>query len=172
MSFSAPPVGNDPPPKLSAPVGHRGILAEVRAPYPLRPPRANVPKPSTERKLVRLSPENHGSSSSPVPSKPIPIAQERGTMTRGHIAGRSTPLTISGWISNVEFTKRKDGSSGPRSGGESGNASRLTSRTRPPSVVDRSVSLAISTHQRNSERRGSQEDDHRDSELGHSLHDE
>ncbi|KAH9938498.1 uncharacterized protein B0H18DRAFT_1081137 [Fomitopsis serialis] len=161
VSFSNPPVGNDLPPKLSAPVGHRGILAEVRAPFPY----------DHLRELTELPQETNGSSSSPALSKPIPIAQERGTMTRGHLAGRSAPISTFGWLSSVEFGTKREGSSGPGSGVESGNVSRLNSVSRPPSIVDRSVSLAMSTKQRNGERRGSQ-DDHRDGEPAHSLHDE
>ncbi|KZT72699.1 hypothetical protein DAEQUDRAFT_596441 [Daedalea quercina L-15889] len=166
VSFSNPPVGNDLPPKLSAPVGHRGILAEVRAPHPHLLPHANIPKLPTDRESAQ---EMHGLS--PAPSKPIPIAQERGTMTRGHPAGRSANIAPYAWISKIEI-RPGDESSGRGSGGESRSASRLQSQTRPPSTTDRSVSLAVSTHQRNSERRGSQEDDHRDSAQGHSLHDE
>ncbi|KAH9843960.1 uncharacterized protein C8Q71DRAFT_21868 [Rhodofomes roseus] len=172
VSFSNPPVGNDLPPKLSAPVGHRGILAEVRAPVPIRPSHANNPKLPLERELAAPQQENNDSSSSRGPSKPIPIAQERGTMTRGHLAGRSAPITPYGWISSIEFGTKREGSSGPNNGTESGNVSRVNSASRPPSVANRSMSLAMSNKQRNGERRGSQEDDHREGEPGHSLHDE
>ena len=172
ISFSNPPVGNDLPPKLSAPVGHRGILAEVRAPYPLRTPRTNVPNPRTERDLVKPSEPTQGSSLSPAPSKPIPIAQERGTMTRGYLGGRPQPITELAWLSSFDFKPNRGGSSGRNSGQESGHASRLNSRSRAPSLANRSVSLAMSTHHGNGDRKGSQEDDHRDNDLGPSLHDE
>lgn len=173
ISFSNPPVGNDLPPKLSAPVGHRGILAEVRAPYPLQPPRAHVPNPRTERDLVKPPEANQGSCSlSPAPSKPIPIAQERGTMTRGYLGGRPQPITELAWISSLDIKPNRGGSSGRNSGQESGHASRINSRSRAPSLADRSVSLAMSTHHGNGDGKGSQEDEHRDSNLGPSLHDE
>lgn len=172
VSFSNPPVGNDLPPKLSAPVGHRGILAEVRAPYPLRPTRTNIATPRAEQNPVKPSEANQASSLSPAPSKPIPIAQERGTMTRGYLGGRPQPITELAWLSSFDFKPNRGGSSGRNSGQESGQASRMNSRSRPPSIAARSVSLAMSTHHANSDRKGSQEDDHRGSDPGPSLHDE
>lgn len=172
VSFSNPPVGNDLPPKLSAPVGHRGILAEVRAPYPPRPPRTNIQNPRAEHNLVKPLDANQGTSLSPAPPKPIPIAQERGTMTRGYLGGRPPPLTECAWLSSFDFKQNRGGGSGRNSGQESGHASRLNSRSRAPSIATRSVSLAMSTHNGDRDRKGSQEDDHRDSELGPPLHDE
>ncbi|KAI0952525.1 hypothetical protein AcV7_008300 [Taiwanofungus camphoratus] len=168
VSFSNPPVGTDLPPALSAPVGHRAILAEVRAPVPPRPAKVN---PVSHIRAQSSSEEQRRPSGPSVThSKPIPIAQEKGgTMTRGYPSGRSAQITTFAWLSSVKVGGRKEGSSGPGSGAESGNISRLSSISRPPSQPDRSASRAFACKQHS---RDKVEDHHHEGETSQILQDE
>ncbi|TBU54508.1 hypothetical protein BD310DRAFT_935749 [Dichomitus squalens] len=157
VSFSNPPIGNDLPPTLSAPIGFRGILAEVRAPQPHRLVRF-APRESTGHKKAadvpahEEQPEWQQARSRPVlvPTTPVTAAAASvkdsgniGTMSRGPFAGgRSSHITTLQWISNVKVGGVRDGSSGPGSGGDSGDVSRIGSRSRPPSVLERSQSVS------------------------------
>ena len=119
---------------------HRAILAEVRAAQPFRPT-----KPSALHTVTRSSsrtpaagvtfeadaagaPEASGSGSK---EGERPAA---GKTSRGFVGGRSADITTLAWLSSVKVGNRRDDSSGPASGGESGTASRMQSRSRPPSV--------------------------------------
>ena len=156
MSFSHPPIGNDLPPTLSAPIGFRGILAEVRAPQPHRPvrftPRESTGRTKTADVAANEKPEWHQTRSRPmfVPTTAAAAASVKdsanlGTMSRGPYAGgRSSQITTWQWLSNVTVGGVRDGSSGPGSGGDSGSVSRVGSRSRPPSVLERSTSRAYS----------------------------
>ncbi|CCM03390.1 uncharacterized protein FIBRA_05520 [Fibroporia radiculosa] len=144
VTFSNPPVGTDLPPALSAPVGNRAILAEVRAPFHNRHVKVNQTRFTSEWDVPRPEPEIIRKDSSVTQSKPIPIAHEKGgTMTRGHIGGKSQ-ISALDWLSSVKVGAKRDGSSGPGSGADSGNVSRFNSKSRPPSLLDRSASRAMS----------------------------
>ncbi|KAH9947305.1 hypothetical protein B0H21DRAFT_739747 [Amylocystis lapponica] len=172
VSFSSPPVGTDLPPALSAPVGHRAILAEVRAPVPPRPSRTNaVPHPT--RPASPLFSEEPDRSLSIPRSKPVPIAQERGTMTRGYLGGRSAQITTFAWLSSVKVGGKREGSSGPGSGADSGNVSRINSRSRPTSTpVDRSLSQTFAAIEKHGNSKEKFDDDYREGDAGQSLQDE
>ena len=142
MSFSNPPLGNDTAPTLSAPIGARAILAGVRAPPPQLPVPV-APRESTTRKGTTdtIRPEKHLTPR----SRPTFVAtsvNDTGTMSRGPLptaGGRSSQITPYQWLANVNVGNQRDGSSGPGNGGGSGDASRVGSRSRPPSVVGRST---------------------------------
>ncbi|KAJ3559944.1 hypothetical protein NM688_g25 [Phlebia brevispora] len=136
LSFRNPPIASDLPPALSAPVGHRAILAEVRASQPLRPPKLSALRHSQETAPTRAS------SKAPGKAIVIPEKERAGTMSRGYVAGRSANITTFAWISSVKVGGKRDDSSGPTSGGESGGPSRISSRSRPPSVMDPSMSMS------------------------------
>ncbi|GBE79383.1 hypothetical protein SCP_0205810 [Sparassis crispa] len=172
VSFSNPPTGTDFPPALSAPVGHRAILAEIRAPFPPRAARTSTAM--SHAKATARSPEEELNLRSSMPrSRPVLIAHGRGgTMTRGHVGGRSAQINTFAWLSSVKVGGTREGSSGPGSSGENGTASRLESRSRPPSLPGRSNSQPLSGTQRSSDARDNREDDHREGEPGQSLQDE
>ncbi|KAI9068878.1 hypothetical protein FKP32DRAFT_1587345 [Trametes sanguinea] len=151
-SFSNPPIGNAPQPTLSAPIGYRGILAEVRAPPPMHRPgrfagrelpgRRKASDAGREDKLER-----------PTRSRPlnVPVAASvkdgtnMGTMSRGPLVGtRSSQITTFQWLQNVKYGPSRDGSSGPGSGGDSGNVSRMGSRSKARSSTEHSASKAAS----------------------------
>lgn len=161
VSFSNPPIASDLPPALSAPVGHRAILAEVRASQPLRPQKLNALRHSQEAVATRPS--------SKAPGKTIAIPDKAGTMSRGYVGGRSAQITTYAWLSSVKVGSKREDSSGPASGGESGNASRLNSRSRPPSIMDPSMSF-YSLDGRSGSR--DRDDGSRETESNQSLQDE
>lgn len=166
LSFSHPPVASDLPPALSAPVGYRGILAEVRAPMPPRPTRSNL----ASAKLNHLHTTNEMVESSDAPrSKPITIAQQKGgTMSRGFAGGKSAQITNFAWLSSVKVGGRRESSSGPGSGAESGNVSRLSSTSRPPP----SALEASSQHVNQRPPKDRVDDEFRDGDATRYLHDE
>lgn len=170
ISFSNPPIGNDLPPTLSAPIGFRGILAEVRAPQPRLPVRFSPREPIGRRKTTEVAREGKPQWHQQQRSRPMMVPQmatsvkdggNLGTMTRGPFAGgRSTQITQHQWImmSNVKVGAPHDGSSGRTSGsgGDSGNASRTGSMSvsRRPSLRGYPTSYAYS---RERERSGSRD---------------
>lgn len=168
-SFRNPPMGNDYPPALSAPIGHRSILAEVRAPFPPRLPNPVLQNSST-RAFQHDTPDNHiyalfqrqqhshSLMSTSMPITPFDLSREGGTSSRGNIGSTLSRGTIGGtmsrgniggksaarmdpftWLSNVKVGERRGSSSGPGSGADSAGASRLSSRSRPPSTPDASM---------------------------------
>ncbi|KAI0746476.1 hypothetical protein C8Q80DRAFT_1320359 [Daedaleopsis nitida] len=160
ISFSNPPIGNDPPPTLSAPIGARGILAEVRAPPPHRPVRFAQRESTGRRNTVDTLRED---KPQPARSRPMFVpamatsvkdSGNLGTMSRGPFAGgRSAQITTFQWLSNVKVGNARDGSSGPGSGGDSGEASRIGSRSRPASSTELTNSHAYSrTRERSASR--------------------
>ncbi|OSX59309.1 hypothetical protein POSPLADRAFT_1048645 [Postia placenta MAD-698-R-SB12] len=172
VSFSNPPVGTDLPPALSAPIGYRGILAEVRAPFPPRPA-ARLSTGRQDRNITRPQSQDLDKDKSVAQSKPIPITQEKGrTMTRGLLGGRSAQINTSAWLSSVKFGTKRDGSSGPGSGAESGEVSRFSSLSRPPSQPDSSGSRIVINVQKDSPVGAKGEDGNREGEVGQSLQEE
>ncbi|KAI0635452.1 hypothetical protein C8Q77DRAFT_1217270 [Trametes polyzona] len=136
ISFSNPPIGSDPAPTLSAPMGYRGILAEIRVP----PPRLSR-EFSGRRKASDAGREEQRDWTKRSRPLLVPMAssvkdsRDPGTMSRGPFAGgRSARITQHDWMSKVKVGR--DGSSGHGSGGDSGNPSRMGSRSRRPSSSD------------------------------------
>ncbi|KAH7909417.1 hypothetical protein BJ138DRAFT_232760 [Hygrophoropsis aurantiaca] len=142
QSFRHPPEGSDAVPALSAPIGSRGILAEVRAPLPprrynpvLQPHHGSAARAKSHERGILLN----DSTINPPPSLPIPVTtRQGGTMSRGNIGGKSARMDAFTWLANVKVGGRRSSSSGPGSGTNSGDVSRLSSRSRPPSGRDRS----------------------------------
>ncbi|KDQ52927.1 hypothetical protein JAAARDRAFT_61692 [Jaapia argillacea MUCL 33604] len=169
-SYRDPPARTDHLPALSAPVGYRSILAEVRASVPLLHPLFPPDQPTTHDSHITIREpesmmEKHFGSP---PSKPIPILAPRAvgeTMSRGHLGGRSARVDAFQWIASIKVEKRKGSSSGGRSGADSANVSRLSSRSRP---LTRPESRVISDPQQRSGSRGRPED----GEGNRSLQDE
>ena len=133
ISFRNPPEAPGYPPALSAPIGHRSILAEVRAPLPPRPQnhilqphqgsatRASFHENAPLHPKHTTSQSTHLSSSGPIVFPSI----RRETMSRGNVVGRSVArMDAFTWLSNVKVGERR-GSSG--SGPDSASASRPTS---------------------------------------------
>ncbi|KAG6909082.1 hypothetical protein DXG01_002063 [Tephrocybe rancida] len=82
ISYRNPPEGMEHLPALSAPVGYRSILAEVRAPLPPRP-------------MPAVAARNQG-----------------GTMSRGGPNNNSTRMDAITWLSNVKVGGSSDGGAG------------------------------------------------------------
>jgi len=168
FSFRTPPEASHARPALSAPVWQRGILAEVRAtqfgnrlPNPVLLPLRGT----RETPLVQQLPESEPEQTPTVTSISVPPRQG-GTMTRaGNRSARMEPLA---WLSNFRVRDRdREGSPGAGSGAESGNVSRIGSRSRPPSRDANSSNMPAVLH-RNNDSRG-----HWDDEIeGQSLQDE
>ena len=105
ISFRKPPHSPKNSVLLSAPVGHRSILAEVRAGVPPRQPQ-------------------------PPTNQPQSILKHQSTtkMTRGSTTREVDSLT---WLTSVKIEDRRRGSSSnPGSEGNSADASRMSSRSR------------------------------------------
>ena len=167
VSFSNPPVSTDPPPALSAPIGHRSILAEVRA---AQPPRLS--KLSALRNFQDTAPTRSTSAAARKTSKAsdVPLKEKPETMSRGYVGGRSAQISQFAWISSFKIGQKRDPSSGPPSGANSSNASRINSRSRPPSIADTSMSYLDYKPKGGSRDRGSEE--RRDVDTNQSLQEE
>lgn len=167
FSFRTPPEGSHARPALSAPVGQRGILAEVRAtqfgsrlPNPVLLPLRGA----RDTPQVQQLPESEPEQTPTVTSISAPPRQG-GTMTRGNRAARMDALA---WLSSFRVGERaREGSPGNGSGVESGNASRIGSRSRPPSRDATSANISAVLH-RSGDGRGHWDDE----SEGQSLQDE
>lgn len=91
-------------------------------------------------------------------------------MSRGNIGGKSARMDAFTWLSNVKVGDKRENSSGPGSGAESGNGSRMSSRSRPPSGPEQR--RAGAGHRRRSDSRSRGTDDRREGEGNQSLQDE
>ena len=112
------PVNRAPP--LSAPFGY--ILSEVRAPPPSRRPQVIYPLSNSTHERVK------GRSFSRVRRQTVITGATRGiTMSRGGRSARMDPLA---WWSSVKVRDKREGSSEPGSGIESGDISRVQSTSR------------------------------------------
>jgi hypothetical protein len=131
FSFRTLPETSHTRPALSAPVGQRGILAEVRAmQFAGRPPNPVLLPLRGARDTTHQLPELEPEQTPTVTAISVPLRQG-GTMTRGNRSARMDALA---WLSSFRVGERaRDGSSGTGSGGESGSVSRIGSRSRPPS---------------------------------------
>ncbi|KAF7977533.1 hypothetical protein HWV62_3304 [Athelia sp. TMB] len=140
QSFRLVPEGSRNSPTISAPIGHRGILAEVRAPRMTNPnPVLHPHHGSTararqhEQSLV----QSHDTKTMPATIATIPASMHQGgTMSRGNIGGKSAKIEMITWMKNVREVSRRDESSGPgnrngvRSDSGSGTNSGSTSSSR------------------------------------------
>lgn len=167
ISFSNPPPGSEPPPALSAPIGYRSILAEVRATQPLRTAKLNALRSSMDAASTRSS---SATARKLGKTTQVPLKEKAETMSRGYVGGRSAQITTFAWLSSVKVGHKRDASSGPPSGADSGNASRLNSRSRPPSIADPSMSRLDLRSKSGSRDRG--EDERRDVDTNQSLQEE
>ncbi|THH10378.1 hypothetical protein EW146_g8386 [Bondarzewia mesenterica] len=151
-SFRIPHAEVEPKPALSAPVGHRGILAEIRVVPPSRNPvllnhhqsltnRASASASNTvgrsagSHRSYMTQTESEPEQTPTATSVPIPIAARHGgTMSKGNVGGKSARVDPFQWLSSVRMgEKARDGSSGTGSGQTSANASRIGSRSRQSS---------------------------------------
>ena len=170
-------------PALSAPVGFRKILAEVRA------PRASllsagaarqqffVPTPSKQGKVTTpTAVPNASTSSVKVGSASASVVRSTGgTMSKGGMGVKSiVQVDQLAWLNNVKVGSKRGSSSGGGSHVEIDSAapSRLGSISRAPSGPDRSLSEADRRHSSGSAGRGMEERNIKDSENNQSLHDE
>jgi WD repeat-containing protein 59 len=187
MSFRNPPEGSGYLPALSAPVGHRAILAEVRASLPpmhhLPQPFSGPIRPSGDENAHPVplgTNHNTGTGTKPVISLNANGRSQAqgGTMSRGNNGGKSVArMDAFTWLSNVKVGGRKESSSGPGSAAGSAGPSRVGSGSRVRSV---SPSVARSGEGRRSEsvsRSGAGEESgsatvRRESDAGQSLQDE
>ena len=169
FSFRTPPEASHARPALSAPVRQRGILAEVRAPHF----GSRLPNPvllplhgARDTPQVQQLPESEPEQTPTATAISVPPRQG-GTMTRGP-GNRSARMDALTWLSSFRSGERaREGSSGTGSGADSGNASRIGSRSRPSSR-DANTAHMSALLRRRSDSRG-----HRDDESeGQSLQDE
>lgn len=143
-SFRLPPEGNLVQPTVSAPIGHRGILAEVRAPLP--PKGYNPVLHPHHGSAARVMPQENKPTKMSARAISASMATQGGTMTRGNIGGRSARIEMITWMRNVkevkESRREETLSSGEGNGGGSGadgdtnsaNGSRISSGSRDGSV--------------------------------------
>ncbi|KAF9244268.1 hypothetical protein BU15DRAFT_86169 [Melanogaster broomeanus] len=133
QSFRHAPEGSDGSPALSAPVGSRSILAEVRAAGPPGGKKSANPvlQPhhgSAARERDPSKSRNHAQSQGPIRS-PVPIPGTTMTMSRGHAGGGKgarAGMDALTWLASVRVGDRREGSSGRDSGVSSGSRSRTS----------------------------------------------
>lgn len=165
QSFRVPPEGNIYPPTISAPVGHRGILAEVRA---QPPPRISNPvlHPHHGSAARAHSPEGSANPLHTLQSAStvaIPTStRQGGTMSRGNVGGKSAKIEMITWMKNVKEVSKREGSSG--SGADSGSGSRLSSRSRNGSAADKVGELGGKRRRSDSRNRGGDDPKERDNQ--------
>jgi WD repeat-containing protein 59 len=164
FSFRTPSEASHARPALSAPIGQRGILAEVRAtqfggrlPNPvLLPLRCARDTPQAQQ-----LPESEPEQTPTVTSMSVPPRQG-GTMSLGKRSARMDALA---WLSSFRVGERvREGSPGTGSGVESGDASRIASRSRPPSR-DANITNMPATLRKRSDSRGHWEDENEKQSL-------
>ena len=186
MSFRNPPEGSEYLPTFSAPVGHRAILAKVRAslppihqlapqpfPGPIRPPGEENTDPTVSGTHL-----TNGTGTKHVITLNTNARSQAqgGTMSRGNNGGKSVArMDAFTWLSNVKVGGRKGSSSGPGSAAGSAGPSRVGSGSRVRSI---SPSLGGSGEGGRSEMRGGAGEEggsgpaRRESDAGQSLQDE
>ena len=102
-----------------------------------------------------------------------PSQQSHSNMgDRGYVGGRSAPVTTFAWISAIKMGSKREGSSGPASGGESADPSRRNSRSRPSSVGRDSESHVPPESRKSTETKDKTHEDHREGDMNQSLQDE
>ncbi|KAH6903445.1 vacuolar membrane protein [Coprinopsis sp. MPI-PUGE-AT-0042] len=151
------------PQLLSAPIGNRSILAEVRAgagPYSpnlITQPHTGSSARGLAQDSHRLSPTASGAT----PTEPVSRARG-GTMSRGAVTGKSVAgIEPVAWLSHVKVAKRGSSSgAGSAEPGSTSRASSIDTRGEDPSVRNRSVSRSRAT------------EDGREGDGGPSLQDE
>lgn len=181
ISFRSPPHGSDVQPALSAPRGHRTILAGVRAPLPetststhpvLMPHHGSTARASrlevlasNEAKRDKRSLSKPRSSilniSNVSPIAPAAAAERPdGTMSKGNAKGsKALAMDPSTWLQSIRTE-----SAGPLH-------ARISSGSRPPSGPDREGSDSV-RRRRRSVSRSREEDAPRDPESSTFLLDE
>jgi hypothetical protein len=185
-SYRNPPAVKPTLPTLSAPIGHRIILGEVRAGVP--PRSANLITQPHSGSSARAT-QAEGSNQTPRDSQLTPTLTDAkltamtaalataspmtrnrgGTMSRGPVAGRSgTGVEQQQWISLIKVGQKRGGSSGAGSADmENGVPSRLPSRQ--PSLA-RGDSEGGSRNRSPSRSRGGE--DRKEQDNTHSLKEE
>ncbi|KAI6038574.1 hypothetical protein EDC04DRAFT_1953831 [Pisolithus marmoratus] len=158
QSFRHPPQSLENVPTLSAPIGSRSILAEVRAAPPPPPHKPTNPVLQPHRGSAARGKHNlllepgataslpRGHTVRPVHSqnhRPVPIPTTTA-ITRGKaMGGRSAKVDPLDWLASVKVENRRDGSSGSRISSsstaspqrENGAAAHNGKRQRSPSKV-------------------------------------
>ncbi|KAL4080027.1 hypothetical protein V8B97DRAFT_1863860 [Scleroderma yunnanense] len=137
-SFRHPPESREKPPTLSAPIGSRSILAEVRAgpPLPRKPPNPVLqPHHGSEARAKGALLLESGASTSHLRNQdlrrsynqnqqPTPIPGTTMTMTRGNVTGgKLAKMDPVAWLSSVRVGYRREGSSSSRVSSHSGASS-------------------------------------------------
>jgi hypothetical protein len=170
FSFRNPPAGSDLPPALSAPVGHRAILAEVRAPLPPRrfssvaqPHQGSTTRATIhERNVITTNGQNMSFATS------MSLSKRTGeTMSRGALGGRSKvdPFT---WLSVVRLGETKESSVDTGSAPDSESGSRSSVREKPPSELDSGMGASGNRQSNDSKDKISE----REGDVNQSLQDE
>ena len=132
-----PPAGStDPHAKtVTAPVGYRAILAEVRAPLPPTHQVNSAVQPHFDSRASFYD-SHEPQESTPTMSGPIAMLRQ-STMSRGGIGGRSLArVDPFSWLASVKVGSKRGSSSGAGSGGDSTGASRVGSMSRTPSGIE------------------------------------
>ncbi|KAJ3484289.1 hypothetical protein NLI96_g5740 [Meripilus lineatus] len=161
ISFSNPPPGSDLPPALSAPVGFRGILGEVRASQLARP----------IRPISVRTPHEDYNTHTTENVKDAPQQGQSNPSDRGYVGGRSAPVTAFAWITAIKMGSKREGNSA-ESGEERSYASRMSSLSRPSSPREESVSRTTSDNRKTSEGKDKPHEDHREVDTNQSLQEE
>ncbi|KAF5339452.1 hypothetical protein D9611_009784 [Ephemerocybe angulata] len=165
ISYRNPPLVQQFLPILSAPIGNRSILAEVRAGAP--PRSSNLITQPHLGSSARATPAEGTSQLTPTLADTQPIAitgppaitrNRGGTMSRGPVTGKSVAhMDAFAWLSNVKVGNKRGGSSGGGSAEpESSSSSRLNSASRAPSRT-RDESESVSRQRSASRSRGGEE---------------
>lgn len=100
-----------------------------------------------------------------------PQHSQSNASDRGYVGGRTAPVTAFAWMSAIKMGSKREGSSGPGSGGESADPSRVSSRSRPSSIHGES-SHTPSEVRKSNDTKGKSHDEHREGDTNQSLQDE
>lgn len=174
-SFRNPPETEEQHPALSAPVGVRSILAEVRAPMPPRHTHHPVLQPhlgSTARASALETSQVTPTIANSIPVA-MSVARKHGeTMSRGNLGGKSVAkMDAFTWLSNVKVGDRRSSSSGPGSEVDSPGLSRINSLSRLPAGQSK-AERPVNEVRKRSDSRSRVQEDRKDGEGSHSLQDE
>ena len=159
-------------PALSAPLGGRSILAEVRAPHP-----PMFIQPIHTWAGQRVPPSSEQDDATPTKTtttNPIMMVSKSagGTMTKGGVGAKSVAhMDQLAWLASVRVKSKRSSNSGGGSRSGSAGSSRLNCRSRASSKFD-IPELTRSTDRQRSSSLGRGVEEKREDETNYSVHDE
>ena len=114
LSFRNPPEGMDYPPALSVPMGHRSILADLRAPsrhhnLVMQPHQGSAVRLSLQDKVLSRQSLQTDDAIPASLSFSVNDTRRAGTMSRGHDSRKSKDMEVA-WLSSVKLGWKRESS--------------------------------------------------------------